>query len=208
MPTDVEVQPRNAAPFHVDQYEPPPDWVIAELPERHAEIAAQIAALQAQARSISTMSALLWQTGTPLVHAVCDAFAAIGFPAELAGQSAHYDVAVSLDRGRRLLLEVVGSPGAIDRTSPKITRVLQTIQLAASEQDRVVLVANAHCQIPVGERKSDPVTFDALKLIVGLGANFVTTSTLFAAWKYSLKDANGARKIVHNLYSLAGGMYK
>src|SRR5882762_5548053 len=62
----------------------PPAWIAAELPPRYAELAAQIAALQEQAATVEAMGALLWQSGTPLIHAVRQMFEALGFPTEVA----------------------------------------------------------------------------------------------------------------------------
>src|SRR5947209_1977982 len=96
-----------------------PDWVGAELPPKYLELTEQIRTLTAESAWIQNMGALLWETGVPLAQATRDAFSAMGFAAKTVGPSANYDLAVELDRGRRLLVQVVGSPAAIDRTAPK-----------------------------------------------------------------------------------------
>ena len=72
----------------------------------------------------------------------------------------------------------------------------------------VVIVANAYCEKPPAARKEDPVAPDALRLIQGLGANFVTTATLFGIWRYSLQNLQEARKSVMNLQELDGGVFR
>jgi hypothetical protein len=47
-----------------------------------------------------------------------------------------------------------------------------------------------------------------MRLIQGLGANFVPTSTLFGIWKRSLQDRAQARKSVLNLYAMDGGIFR
>ena len=206
--SEITETPPAATSHDDDRYERPPAWVAAELPPRHAQITADVDALQREARKIEAIGALLWRTGLPLIHAVRDTFAFMGFATEVADQKANYDVSVQLDGGRRFLIEVAASAEAVDRTSPKITRILQTIQLDATDRDKVVLVVNACCNTPIQDRKQEPVTLDGLKLIAGLGATVITTSTLFATWKYSLRDAADARKIVNSLHAFVGGLYK
>ena len=205
MPSDPPQTLPVATGHEDDLY--PPAWIAAELPPRYAEISAEIDALQREARHLEAVGALLWRTGLPLIHAVRDAFASMGFVTDVPGQPANYDVSVQLDGGRRLLIEVGAAAEAIGRTSTKITQILQTIQFDANERDRVVFIVNAHCNTPIHDRQ-EPVTLDALKVISGLGATLMTTSTLFAAWTYSLRDAADARRIVNNLHAFAGGLYK
>ena len=190
-----------------DHQERPPVWLAGELPARYAEIFAEIDALKQEAHRIEEMGSLLWQTGVPLVYAVRNAFASMGFSTEVAERPASYDVGVHLDRGHRLLVHVAALSDVVDRTSPKITQILQTLQFDATEQDRVVFIVNAHYNKPFQDRP-DPVTSDALKLIAGLGAILMTTSTLYAALTYSLRDLTDARKIVNNLHGFLGGLYK
>jgi predicted flap endonuclease-1-like 5' DNA nuclease len=86
--------------------------------------------------------------------------------------------------------------------------VLRTLQDEAGEHDRVVVASNAYCETPLAQRREEPVTPDALKLIRGLGANVVATSTLFGIWRYSIKDLAAAKKSVINLYTQEGGIFR
>jgi hypothetical protein len=52
------------------------------------------------------------------------------------------------------------------------------------------------------------VAADALRLIQGLGANFVTTATLFGIWRFSLQNLQEARKSVLSLHKLDGGIFR
>lgn len=185
-----------------------PDWVTSELPPRYAELAGQIAALQSEARTYEGVAAVLWQTGGLLTLAVRDLFAALQLEASLMDTGANYDLHVNLEAGRRLLVLTAGGTDPIDRKADVIGRVFATIQQEAGESDRVVVVSNAHCNTPLAARKDEPITSDALKLIRGLGANVVASSTLFGIWRYSFKDAAGARKSLMNLHTQEGGIFR
>src|SRR5262245_8131366 len=185
-----------------------PAWVTGELPAQYADLANQIAALQDEARKYENVAAILWRTGMSLTLAVRDLFNALQFETELMENGSSYDLRVHLDGGRRLLVEVVGSTDVIDRKSPQIAQILRTLQDDAGAQDRVVIAANAYCDTPLSSRRGEPVTADALRLIQGMGANFVATSTLFGIWRYSIKDMAGAKKSVVNLHTPDGGLFR
>ena len=87
-------------------------------------------------------------------------------------EGASYDVSVQVESGRRLLIVVVASREGIPRKSPQIGQLVRTLQEDAGPQDRIVLAANAFCETPVSSRQ-DPVAPDALRIIQGLGANFM-----------------------------------
>lgn len=183
-----------------------PSWVTPELPPQYAELANKIAAIQAEARKYEDIAGVIWQTGRPLISAVRNLFAAMQFETE-AREGASYDVSVQVETGRRLLLVVCGSREGIQRKSPQIGQVVHVLQEDAGPHDRVVLVANAFCETPVPSRQ-DAVTADALRIIQGVGANFVATPTLLGLWKYSLTDLSSAKKSVHRLHAQDGGTYR
>jgi hypothetical protein len=186
-----------------------PEWVTGELPPQYAEVARQIAALREQVQQYETVAGVLWRTGPPLTSAVRDLFSALQFSGEEMHSDANYDLQVDLEAGRRMLVEVVSSPDqGIDRRSPHIARILRALQEDAGEKDRVVLAANVYSGQPLSARRQDPVTADAMRLIQGLGANFIPTSTLFGIWKASLQDLPQARKSIMNLYSMDGGIFR
>ena len=110
--------------------------------------------------------------------------------------------------GRRLLVEVVSGTERIGRKSPQIAQILRALQEDASEKDRVVLVANLFADKPVNSRPDDQVTVDALRLIQGLGANFIPTTSLFRIWKASLADVGQAQRTIVNLHSMDGGIFR
>jgi hypothetical protein len=182
--------------------------VAAEMPPRYIEIAGRLAVLKQEAREFERVGEVLWQTGSALTRGIRDLFTALQFETEMTGHGTNYDLAVRMDSGRRLLVEVVGGTGAITKKSPQIAQALRAIQEDAGEKDRVVLVGNAFCEKPPAARKEDPVAPDALRLIQGLGANFVATSTLFGIWRYSLQNLQEARKSIMNLHDLDGGVFR
>jgi hypothetical protein len=183
-----------------------PSWVTPELPPQYAELANKIAAIQAEARKYEDIAGVIWQTGQPLVSAVRNLFAAMQFAAETK-EGASYDVSVQVETGRRLFLVVYGSKEGIQRKSPQIGQVVHVLQEHAGPQDRVVLVANAFSEMPVSTRP-EPVAADALRIIQGVGANFVATPTLLGLWKYSLTDLASAKKSIHRLHAQDGGIYR
>lgn len=195
---------REDRPAAVDEQ---PAWVAAELPPEYGEIARKIANLRHEARKYERFADVLWCKGQPLKLGVRDVFAALEFKTDLSDETANYDLAVELEPQRRLLVEVLAGVSPLDKRSPDIARALRAIQ-EAGPGDRVVFAANIPCDKPVAMRQEVPAAPDALRLIQGLGANLVTTATLFGFWRYSLQDLAGARKSVHLLHALDGGIFR
>jgi hypothetical protein len=203
----AEAIPTEPTPVDKRSDEQPP-WVTAELPDQYADIARQMEALKEQARAYEGVAGVLWQRGSALTSSVRDLFMALGFETELAGYGSQCDLRVSLGSGRRLLIDVVSESQSLDRRSPHIARILKVLQEEAGEKDRVLLVANIAAEVAPSARRGEPVGADALRLIQGLGANFVPTSALFGIWKQSLSDAQHARNTVTNLHSMDGGIFR
>jgi hypothetical protein len=187
-------------------YQGQPPWLKAELPPQYAELANKIAAIQAEARKYEDIAGVVWQTDKPLVTAVRNLFTAMRFEAEVK-EGASYDVSVQVETGRRLLIVVAASKESIQRKSPQIGQILRVLQEDAGPHDRVVLAANAFCETPVPSRQ-DPVAPDGLRLIQGMGANFVATPTLLGLWKYSLTDLESAKKSILRLHAQDGGIFR
>ena len=198
-----EVAPAAATEGSIEQ----PDWVMPELPPQYEEIARQIAALREQARAYEGVAGVLWQTGEALKSSVAELFTLLGFDVERL-PDANYDLRVELGDDRRMLVEVVSEAQTLDRRSPHIGRVLRVLQEDAGARDRVVLAANVFPTLAPPARRDAPVAVDALRLIQGLGANVVPTSTLFGLWKGSLQDRDAARRSVMNLYAMDGGIFR
>lgn len=185
-----------------------PDWVIPELPQAYGEIATKMAALRDEAQKYEKMAAVLWQTGRPLADGVAAIFSHLQYEVAPSDDASSYRMRVNLGGDRFLIVQVAGASEAIDRKSPAITELLRVLQEEASEKDRLVLALNSWRDLPVDARKKEHITPEALKLIQRVGANVVTTATLFGIWKYSLTNVEAARKSVMNLYSLDGGFFK
>jgi hypothetical protein len=186
-----------------------PSWLRGQMPESYQRSLAEIERLTNEAQRMASVGRLLWQTGEPLNEAVCEVFRRLGFRAELTPRATTYDVTVNIDDKRRLLLEVTGIEGAIQKKSPKLAQVFQTVQEFATEHDRVVLVANTFRQVNVVERdKNSSVTADALKLLQRMTANVVTSPTLFRVWSIALDDPGTAKQQVERLWSQDGGLFE
>ena len=86
---------------------------------------------------------------------------------------------------------------------------LDTRQGEAGDGDRIVLAANTQLDRPLQERSpGDAITKDALQILQGLGANFVTTSTLFEIWmQLQTDDDEAARQRLLSLHSQDGGHF-
>ena len=192
-----------------------PEWVAEALPQRRAEIDAEISKLQAQvdrlekeADSIESIAHLLWQAGPPLEQAVRNLFSAVGFEADLAGDDASCDVVVNLGGGKRLLIKVVGTDKNITPKSTELRQVLEAVQSTDGDGDRVVLAANPYRDRPVVDREwLDPVTGDAMMILTGLGAVFVQTATLFRIWQQAGTDAEAAAAQLRQLHEAPAGFF-
>jgi hypothetical protein len=149
---------------------------------------------------------LLWQIGQPLKEAVRDVFVALKFEAELTSETTAADVTVKLDARRRLLLLVSETEGPIYKKDAEFARVFQILHQFAGDDDRVVLVTNSdRATRPV--HRPEAMTPDALNFLRRMGANFLTTPTLFAVWTLSLQDQNCALAYVEQLHARDGGMF-
>ena len=198
--------PAATPPVPAVTYQGQPLWVRAELPPQYAELANKIAAIQAEARKYEDIAGVVWKTDKPLVAAVRNLFTAVQYEAEVR-EGASYDVSVQVETGRRLLIVVAASKESIQRKSPQIGQILRVLQEDAGPHDRVVLAANAFCETPVPSRQ-DPVAPDGLRIIQGLGANFVATPTLLGLWKHSLTDLGSAKKSILRLHAQDGGIFR
>ena len=136
-----------------------PGWITAELPPRYAELAAQIAAIQSEAKTYEEVAGVLWQTGPALTQSVRQMFGALQLEAVPAAPDATYDLCVT-SMAAAGCSSVAGSVDGIDRRAPVIGRVLTTLQQDASELDRVVVVSNAYCETPLAGRREEPVSPD------------------------------------------------
>ena len=195
---------------------PAPDWVAAMMPNRrHAEIMAEIAKLQAEAEQLreesqqmESMGRLLWQAGQPLEEAVCEVFTSAGLEAERAPDEAPYDVIVGLGDGKRLVVEVTGVEGPVTKKAAKVRQTFDTAQNATNEDDKIVFVANAYRDRAVSDREwVDCINNDALMILTGLGAVFVTTTTLFRIWSLSRENADAAREYLVRLHASSPGIF-
>jgi len=67
-------------------------------------------------------------------------------------------------------------------------------------------VANNDPATPPADRP-DSVLPEALDVLHKIGANVVTTATLFRLWWLSLEDQQKARKILERLHAQDGGLF-
>ena len=182
-----------------------PDWVGAWMPQRHVEIAAEIERLREEARQIESLGRLLWQEGLPLQEAVKDVFRSVGLRAELTPELPAADVSVALGDGKRLLISVEGTEHNVTNRSAKIKQVFEASQ-QLGDGDRVVLAANVHRTRPVADREwLDPVSEEALMIIKGVGAIFVTTATLYRAWTMAKEHPESAAEPFLYMHAAAPG---
>ena len=185
-----------------------PEWVLNGLPQEYHEVTSALKTLQETERRWQRMAQLLWQTGEPLNIVVRDAFRDIGYQSELTAPRATYDVTVTLPTGR-LLIEVTGIEGQINKGSKKIAQVVQTQQTEAKDGDRVCVAVNAYrLQLPAERDSRDIVTNDALRILSRLDAVLFTTGDLFNVWLASKADASTAQDQIQQLLSVNAGVIR
>ena len=115
---------------------------------------------------------------------------------------------VGLGEGKRLLVEVTGVEGAVTKKSPKVRRTFDTAQNGSSENDKIVFAANAHRERSVSDREwVDAIAGDAMMILTGLGAVFVTTTTLFRIWSLSRENQEAAKEYLIRLYGASPGVF-
>jgi hypothetical protein len=182
-----------------------PDWLPGLMPPGYQTRFAEIQRLTAELQGMDRMGRLLWQSGPGVTDLVRDVFAALKVDAEV-----HPDdtpqLVVKIDK-RRLLVHVITTDGAIEKKHPELAQAFQILHQTAGDDDRVVLVANPHRQLPPADRP-DPLTADALTLVTRMGVNVVTTATLFSLWNLSMSDQQRGRTLVERLHSQDGGVFK
>ncbi len=185
-----------------------PEWVKGWMPQRHVEIMAEIEQLKEEAAQMESLAQLLWQTGQPLEESVRDIFRAVGLSAELTPGASSSDLSVDVGEGKRLFVVVVGTDAAITNKSPKIKQIFDASQEVADESDRIVMVGNVHRMRPPADREwLDPLTAEAMMIIKGVGAIFVTTATLFAVWKLSQENPQAAINHLLQLHLAESGPF-
>jgi hypothetical protein len=183
---------------------PVPDWAVREMPRGYQTRMEEIERLWAEIREMERFGWLLCETGRPLEQAVHDAFAAL--KTEPAADGAESQFVVKLDGKRRLLVYVADTDALIQKQSDALERVFHLLQKEAGEHDRVVLVANVDRMRPPAERSAS-LAPDALALLKRLGANFLSSPTLFAIWMLSFQDMPRARGFLDKLHALEGGTF-
>ena len=185
-----------------------PDWALKELPAEYQETLDQIAVLKETERRLRQMAGLWWETGEALNKLVRNAFRDIGFQAEFTEPGATYDVTVQMVSAR-LLVEITGIEGQVNKGSKKIAQVLTVLQKELQAADRVCVAINAYRTIPPVDRQSlDLLTPEASDLLTRLGAVVFTTSDLFRVWKLSRTDANAARQHIASILGAPAGLFR
>ena len=185
-----------------------PEWLVTEMPHGYQNRVAEIQRLSGEMRAMDRIGRLLWAIGPPLAEAVREVFTALKLEIEPTARAAPYHIAVRLDARRRLLLTVSQVDVTIEKKSREIGQLLQTVQEVAGDGDRVILAANTHRSVQPADRpESTILTPDALNLVSRMGANVVTTTTLFRIWNLSLQDQERARAHVEKLYEQDGGVF-
>jgi hypothetical protein len=186
--------------------EKPPAWLQAHLPAKQITLTGQIESLRVELTNVSRMVSLLWQTGHVLTEALVSLFRLTGIKAEATEPGATYDLTVTLDGGKRLLIEVTGIEGPIKKASPKFAQAFQALNEVAGEEDRVLIAVNAHRTIAPGDRP-DLVTADALRMLTRLGVTVVPTLAFYRVWEAAdAGDIAGAKRRLEGLHSAQAGI--
>lgn len=186
--------------------DPGPEWVVAEMPAGYQNRLSEIQRLMADLQVMGQFARLLRAVGPPLGEAVRDVFTALKFDTDLVDTSSWPTVTVRMEGKRRLLLIPSASTEAIQKKSPEVAQVFQTLQDVAEDADRVVLVTNVHPDTRPSDRP-DALAADALAFVVRMGATHLTAPTLFNLWKVSLQALDRARAQVERLHGHEPGTF-
>ncbi len=180
-----------------------PDWLAAEMPPGYQTRFAEIQRLSSEIQSMDRIGRLLWETGPALQEAVGEALTALKYEATAAAAPL---VVVRLDSKRRLLIHVAEAEGPIEKKSPELAHAFHLLHEVAGDGDRVVLMANGHRNTRPRDR-AEALTPDALRLLSRMGANFVSTTTLFSLWMLSFQDPGRTRASIDQLHAQDGGVF-
>jgi hypothetical protein len=185
-----------------------PDWVVAQMPHGYRTRLAEIQRLSAELEGMDRIGWLLWKTGMPLKEAMREVLSSLRYDVELQPETSTYDVRVTIDASRHVLLRLSRTDGVVGKKSPDLVSVFQTLSEQAGDHDRVVLASNNYLMQDAGARaKGEEIASDALDLVQRMGVNFVTTTTLFGIWSISLHDVNRARAQFERLHAQNGGTF-
>jgi hypothetical protein len=181
-----------------------PEWMSAEMPPAYQTRLWEIQRMSAELHAMDRIGRVLWETGEPLRDAVGAVFSALKCEVD-ATPGSDGPIVVKLGDSRRLLLVVSGATNPIQKSDEELARVFRAVQFAAGD-DRVVYVANNDPATPPADRP-DPVLPDALGVLHKIGADVVTTATLFRLWRLSYEDQQKARKVLDRLHAQDGGLF-
>jgi hypothetical protein len=185
-----------------------PDWLVGQMPHGYRTRIAEIQRLTSELEGMNRIGWLLWKTGAPLKEALSEVLSALRYEVEVQPENSTYDVRVTIDSSRHVLLRLSRADGVVGKKSPELVAVFQTLSEQAGDHDRVVLASNNHlAQEPAHRPKDDDIAPDALDLVQRMGVNFVTTATLFGIWSISLVDVNRARAQFERLHAQNGGTF-
>lgn len=184
-----------------------PEWLATEMPPGYQTRVLEIERLSRELRDMERFGRLLWGTGRDLDESVTDVLGALRLQAEPLPALGASSLAVRLEDRRRLLVHISSSQGVIQKKHESLARVFQILHEVAEDTDRVVLIGNSEPEKRPAER-SDPLAPDALDLLVRLGANFVSTSTLFALWLIALQEPKAVDSYFERLHAQAGGVFQ
>ena len=181
-----------------------PKWMSAEMPPGYETRLWEIQRMSAELQAMDRIGRVLWETGEALRDAVCAVFAALKYEVE-ATPGASGPIVVKLGESRRLLVLVSGGATPIQKTDEELAHVFRAVQVA-TVNDRVVLVANNDPATPPADRP-DPVLPDALAVLHRMGADLVTTATLFRLWRLWGEDPAKAQNVLERLHAQDGGLF-
>ena len=206
-PTKPRVAPSREITMTERTPAPPseaPKWVTAEMPPGYETRLWEIQRMSAELQAMDRIGRVLWETGEALRDAVCAVFGALKCEVE-ATPGATGPIVVKLGESRRLLVLVSGGATPIQKTDEELAHVFRAVQVA-TVNDRVVLVANNDPATPPAGRP-EPALPDAHGVLHRMGADLVTTATLFKVWRLSLDDPHKARKVLEHLHAQDGGQF-
>jgi hypothetical protein len=165
------------------------DKEITNLIERQVQLGTRLQELETAKEQLLAHRYLLFTTGKHILEpAVRRAFRVLGYTvSEPDLYEGEWDLEMRDRNGGLLIGEIEGPEGAVDLDKFRQALEYHTDRVLAGEDNKGLLVGNAHRLIPIGERP-EPFTEHAIKGAAKMSIGLIPTSSLFNAVSEVLLD--------------------
>jgi hypothetical protein len=195
----------NASPRKLDLAGVVPAWVDELKSDEHQAIEQQLPELTEADRRFRQVEYVLWGTGEELEDAVQLLLEDLGLNCSKTVKGATVDLLADYPSGElKFSFEVTGINDAIKKGTKKLGQALTRLG-EKDDEERVVIVANAHNTIPINER-SEAFTPELRKLLEQAGVVAVTTEQLYRVWLK--RNESDPSEFLVRLHAHPGGVFR